>query len=222
MPLETRIAAINLTIPQREPRTLDVDTERWLIDNFALIRYNLEQLRAEVDLLNLIVPKLVPAAYGSMDINSPPVASADIPAGATNWLPVTFYDNISIPGLGCTIDDVAGTITFSPNVTGIWEMMVNASFDCTSSGNRRQVNIRLFNVTDAIQLGNIFKFQIGQNAPGAVFTLDVLVTVPLALANKAIRIEVGEASLNVTGVSWTSLSWGVHFVDQLENLLDPT
>ncbi|MGI9490309.1 MAG: hypothetical protein ACR2RF_31350 [Geminicoccaceae bacterium] len=171
----------------------------------------IDALAARVAALELLIVELRVAAQGAMDLATP-VAGPDI-TGA--FQPITFFDT-ELYERGVTVDPVTGQFTF--NFEGDWVIFYEFSINHATSGSRRTFNVRSFNVTEAIA-GTPRALFIGSNQPDTAYTAIVPLSVPAGDVGDIFRIEVGNASSNVTGVTWNVSNLLVMFVGEAGSLV---
>jgi len=179
-----------------------------------------EATARQIAAIEAILLDLKPAAYGGMEIDSPPVVAVDIPA--VTYLPITFYQSLHLPSRGCTFDPVGGTVSIDSEVPGVWQFILNFTIEHNESNSGRTVNVRLFNVTDGLPVGSSWPIGIGRNQPTTNFAHTFMAEVFPALTGKLFRFEIGGGPVGdtLTGVIWNGLSFDATYQDRLAILAD--
>jgi len=170
-------------------------------------------LEGRLDLLENIIVDLRVAAQGSMELQTP-VAGPDITA---TYQPITFFDTIPYER-GVTVNTTTGE--FTVNLEGDWAFWYRLNIAVAASGTRRTLSIRSFNVTTATP-GTVTNLFIPSNAPDVSDTLMVPVAFAAAAIGQTLRLEIGNASNNITGVTWNDSSILLLYVGELGELIDP-
>ena len=169
-------------------------------------------LEARVDLLETLIVELRFAAQGSMILVTPVPAAPDIKAA---YQPITFFDTIPYQR-GATVNTTTGEFTF--NIEGDWALWYRLNLAVASSGTRRTLSIRTFNVTTATP-GTASDLFISSNAPDVSDTPMVPFAVTSGEVGQTFRLEIGNASNNITGVTWNSSNLLILFVGELGALI---
>ena len=144
-----------------------------------------------------------------------PVAGPDITA---TYQPITFFDTIPYQR-GVTVNTTTGE--FTVNLEGDWAFWYRLNIAVATSGTRRTLSIRSFNVTTATP-GTVTNLFIPSNAPDVSDTLMVPVAFASADIGQTLRLEIGNASNNITGVTWNDSALLLLYVGELGGLIDPT
>ena len=174
----------------------------------------IDALEARVDLIEAILPDLRVAAQGSMELQTP-VAGPDITA---TYQPITFFDTIPYQR-GATVNTTTGE--FTVNLEGDWAFWYRLNIAVASSGSRRTLSVRSFNVTTATP-GPVTNLFIPSNAPDVSDTLMVPVAFSAAEVGQTFRLEIGNASATITGVTWNDSALLLLYVGELGGLVDPS
>ena len=87
-----------------------------------------------------------------------------------------------------------------------------------SSGTRRTLSVRTFNVTTATP-GAASDLFISSNAPDVADSPMVPFAVTSGEVGQTFRLEIGNASNNITGVTWNSSNLLILFVGELGALI---
>ena len=167
-------------------------------------------IEGRLDLLETLIVELRVAAQGAMTLATP-VAGPDITAA---YQPITFFDFIPYQR-GVTVNTTTGEFTF--NADGDWAIWYRLNIAVASSGTRRTLSVRSFNVTTATAgpANNLF---IGSNASDVSDTIMSPLAVGPVEVGQTFRLEIGNASNNITGVTWNSSNLLILFVGELGSL----
>lgn len=160
--------------------------------------------------LETAIVELRVAAQGAMSLDTP-VPGPDI-TGA--FQPITFFDTIPYQR-GVTVDTVTGEFTL--NIEGSWALWYRMNIGLDSSGTRRTLNMRTFNVT-AATAGSSSEIFIGSNVSDVADTLMAPLELTSVQVGQSFRLEIGNASNNITGVTWNSSNVLILFVGELGSL----
>ena len=171
-------------------------------------------IEGRLDLIEAILPDLRVAAQGSMELQTP-VAGPDITAA---YQPITFFDTIPYQR-GVTVNTTTGEFTI--NLEGDWAFWYRLNIAVASSGSRRTLSVRSFNVTTATP-GPVTNLFIPSNAPDVSDTLMVPVAFAAGDIGDTLRLEIGNASNNITSVTWNDSALLLLYVGELAGLVDPT
>lgn len=168
-------------------------------------------LEARVATLETLIVELRVAAQGSMTLATP-VAGPDITG---TYQPITFYDTVPYER-GATVNTTTGEFTF--NTDGDWALFYRIAINHGGSGARRTLNVRSFNVTTATAgpTSNLF---IGSNQEDTSDTLMLPFAVTSGQVGQSFRLDIGNASANITGVTWNSSNVLLLFVGELGSLI---
>jgi hypothetical protein len=140
-----------------------------------------------------------------------PVAGPDITAA---YQPITFFDTIPYQK-GVTVNTTTGEFEF--NAAGDYALWYRLNLAVASSGTRRTLSVRTFNVT-ANTPGPPSDLFIGSNAPDVSDSPLVPLAIGSAQVGQTFRLEIGNASNNISGVTWNSSNLLILFVGELGSL----
>ena len=167
-------------------------------------------LEARGATLETLIVELRVAAQGSMTLATP-VAGPDINAA---YQPITFFDTIPYQR-GVTVNTTTGEFTF--NADGDWALWYRLNLNVSSSGTRRTLSVRPFNVTAGTPAPSSDLF-ISSNAPDVSDSPMVPLAITAGQVGQTFRLEIGNASNNITGVTWNSSNLLILFVGELGSL----
>jgi len=206
MPLEF------LRFPPTGPRDAR-DTARTCNNLGEATARQIAAIEARLDLIEAILPDMRVAAQGAMSL-AVGVAGPDI-TGA--FQTITFFDTIPYER-GVTVNTTTGEFTF--NLAGDWVFLYRANVSHNNSGATRTVDVRLFDVTGGTP-STAEQVFIPSNQP----TTPLNAMVPFDLlqvdVGDTFRLEIGNASANLTGVNWDSSSLLLLYLNELGGLIDP-
>ena len=170
-------------------------------------------LESRLDLLETLIVALKVAGNGAMSLRTPE-AGADITG---TFQAIDHYDTVDIPGVLCTLDEDAGTITFDN--AGIWLILFSINISHNESNSGRETNIRLFEVTDSIA-GQTEPIAIARNQPGTNYSASILVDIASSNVGDTFRCESGGGD-TLTTVNWNSVSFDASYMGALGGLIEP-
>ena len=169
--------------------------------------------QARLDLLETLIVLLKPAGNGAMSLRTPE-AGASITG---TFQAIDHYDTVDIPGVLCTLDDAAGTITFDN--AGIWLVLFSFNISHNEDNAGREIDVRLFEVTDSVP-GQSEPIAIARNQPGTNYSVSILVEITSDNVGDLFRFEIGGGD-TLTTVTWNSVSLDASYMGALGGLIAP-
>ncbi|MGI9491380.1 MAG: hypothetical protein ACR2QF_03035 [Geminicoccaceae bacterium] len=168
-----------------------------------------------LEILEQVVPLHVVAAGGSMGLTGTR-AGSDIGAG---WQPIDNFNAEFQTGRGVVFDLLAGTFVIDTDLVGKWDVDLQVAVEFNSTGQSRSTQLRLFDVTGGVQLGDALTISTSSQDDSLTtfVSLKREINVP---AGSAIRLEIGNGS-TYTGVVWNSQVITPVYRDRLTALIDP-
>ncbi len=137
------------------------------------------------DLVDFVRDHVSVAIYGGMR-TSGTSASYSLGAGYTKY---TDFDTISVTPKGTTFNTT--TDTFQINANGIYVIFIGFAFEHNETNAGRKFNVRLFNETDSVQIGNPIAVGVGRNTPATNFGYQFLTSLTDANEDDNIAVQLG-------------------------------
>ena len=162
-----------------------------------------------------LADNLVFSQYAAVEVDVPHV-DGNIGAG---WQPFDFYDSVSVTPKGIVIA-LSGDFTFL--LDGTFVLSLNGFFEHDNLNAGRTFQIRLFNVSQGVQVGGTFVISSGRNTDGTVLPLTAMVEVPAGILGDIFRLEYGGTASVYTNVIWNSLQFALWSVSEVRGVIgDP-
>jgi len=145
------------------------------------------------------------AAYAGLKINTN--RAITIPTGAgwtriTNWDSATYATPLNVTGAL-----VGGTLAIARASAYLANIVLALQFDENNAG--REFLLRLFNVTDAVQLGDAVAVFVGRNTGGIVVAFTLPFDGAAGVVGKQVAIEIGNANIAFANVILRNGIWAI-------------
>jgi hypothetical protein len=193
---------------------LDFTPPNPIIDTDENIRYLIEQLREitrHIDAIEVVLPTLVIAGYGGMDLATPTAISLT----GGGWVTVPFDAEEPAVPKGVTVN--LGNETLTVDTAGLWRVNIGFNIEGhneVASGGRT-IFMRLYDVTAGTP-GTSYPIGIGRNTADTDVNLGGLFQI--AIAGNSIRLEIGGGD-DVTGGTLVTANFQLNHVGELGSFL---
>jgi hypothetical protein len=162
--------------PSAVPTGITVALLDWLRREFQALSRALDQ----------VIEEKVAVGYGNMGTY---VDQAIANISAT-WQTITQYGVDPVTGGGVVLDPVAGTFVVSRS--GAYTLAIGVSVTHNESGSDREMELRLYNVTDAVPMLAGGSFFTSKNTAGTSLGLSLIFSG--AVAGKKYAVQIGSAA----------------------------
>jgi hypothetical protein len=147
------------------------------------------------------------AAYGGLSLSAP-ASGASV---GVAWSTVEF-DSLSVAtprGISANV----GNNTLNVENDGVYRMTISLSFTHNEVNAGREFQVRLFDVTDSVAVGNPFRGYTGRNSPGSNFNVSSLAEITDANKGHDYRVEISSAD-SYTIDEWDMSEWCFNAVSE--------
>ena len=146
---------------------------------------------------NALAP--IPGRAG-MFLSAPLASPGDLGAG---WNVLNYFDTVSFAAYGAAVDPVAGT--WDHDFLGLWSENLFFNFYHDSSNQGRITYLRLWNVTNSVELGRS-AIGIGRNQEATTFNYTGYFEIGATELNAVLRWEIGGGDVVAVDV-WNNLNF---------------
>ena len=192
--------------PSSSPVTKDIaQLERWLRDEFLSVQAG-TNLAARIDAF--FAAANVVAGYGGIGLDAI-TALSDI-----NATPQILPFDIELITDPRGVDYNLGSQALQFAEVGVWRMNAKVSLEFLELNAGRRMELRLYNVATASDVGPTFNFSVGRNTDGVNLNFNLLVNIPEEILNDPLVLRVRSAADTFTGVQAIGSIWDANLVSE--------
>lgn len=159
-----------------------------------------------------VLENFVYVAYGGMNLGTP-IAGSDIGAA---WQTIDFQVVTPATPKNVTIDVVADTFSFA--LEGIYAFSLSLSFEHNEAQQGRTTQLRIYNVTKAVEQAPPFVIGTGRNTTVTAYSVVTLAEILASEVGDLLRIEIGNGD-TYSAVTWDSAALSVFSVGEFKGSL---
>ncbi len=160
------------------------------------------------DLVDFVRDHVSVAIYGAMSTS----VTSGIYALGAGWTQYTDFDTVNVTPKGTTFNTT--TDSFQINANGIYIFYFGFSFDHDESNQGRTFDLRLFNNTDSVAVGQPITIGVGRNTPATNFSFSTMFETTEAIEDDDLIVQLGNGS-SITG-TFDDFEVGVYSVGELQ------
>ena len=160
------------------------------------------------DLVDFVRNHVSVAIYGAMYTST----TSSIYTLGAGWTQYTDFDTLNVTPKGTTFNTT--TDSFQVNANGIYMFYFGFSFQHDESNSGRTFDVRLFNNTDSVTVGQPITVGVGRNTPATNFSYQFMFETTDANEDDDLIIELGNGS-SIIG-TFDDFDVGVYSIGELQ------
>lgn len=135
-----------------------------------------------------------PHGYGGVNLQTPTV----IANLTTNWEAIPMDANSVASPVSITPDLANNGLEFNDNT--VWDLSILFNLAHNEDNAGREIQMRLYNVTDAVPGTSVYTFAVGRNQPGTTIAFNALIEVSQAQIDKTWQLQISGGTDSFTSV----------------------